>query len=99
MTTAVSIAPGSAESLFDIGDGLARLLEQARQETAGGIPESVLARLMDMVEALRSRLIPKVQRDPRSLFDLDERLIELIDCAEEAAEAGEVPQELLQEIS
>jgi hypothetical protein len=99
MATTESFVSMSVESMFDIGDRLAGLLEQARQETAGGeIPGIVLARLADTVEAMRSRLIQKVGRDPRSLFDL-ERLIELIDCAEEAAEEGEVPQELLQEIN
>jgi Siphovirus Gp157 len=37
------------------------------------------------------------ERDPRSLFDLDDELIELMDRAEEAAEAGAIPEELLQE--
>jgi DNA repair ATPase RecN len=100
MAIVESIVPGSAESVFEIGDRLTGLLQQARQEAAcDGIGESVLARLADTVEALRSRLVRKVERDPRSLFDLDERLIGLMDCAEEAAECGEVPQELLQEIN
>ena len=91
---------GAAESVFDIGDRLAGLLNQARQESADSeIPGSVRARLADTVEALRSRVIPKVERDPRSLFDLDERLVELLDSADEAAEAGEIPQDLLQEIN
>jgi hypothetical protein len=41
-----------------------------------------------------------VERDPRSLFDLDDRLIDLMDRIEEAtAEGGEVPPELGQEIN
>jgi Siphovirus Gp157 len=73
------------------------LLEQARQEAGcGGIPESVLARLVDAVESFRSRLVHKVERDPRSLFDIDERLVDLLERAEEAAEVGEIPKELLQ---
>jgi hypothetical protein len=90
----------SPESVFDIGDRLTGLLKQARQEAIdGGIPGSVLARLADTVEALRSRVVRKLERDPRSLFDLDERLIDLLECADEAAEEGEVPQELLLEIN
>jgi hypothetical protein len=100
MSTTESFVSMSVESMFDIGERLAGLLEQARQESAGGeIPGTVLARLGDTVEAMRSRLIQKAERDPQSLFDLDERLVDLIDCAEEASEHGEVPQELLQEIN
>jgi hypothetical protein len=92
--------PASAESIFDVGGRLSGLLEQAKREAGdGGIPEAVLMRLADTVEALRSRLIPKTERDPRSLFDLDERLIELLERAEEAAEHGEVPQDLLEEMN
>ena len=38
-------------------------------------------------------------RDPRSLFDLDEQLVELLERAEESAQEGEIPQELLQEMN
>lgn len=101
MTVTVSTLTAVTESsVFELGDLLTRLLEHARQEAAsGGIREGVLARLADTVEALRSRLSQKVERDPRALFDLDERLIELLERAEEAAEAGEIPQELLQEMN
>ena len=100
MATAESIVAASPESVFDIGDRLTELLKQARQEAAdGGIPRSVLARLADRVEDLRSRVVRKVVRDPRSLFDLDERLIELLECADEAAQAGEIPPELRQDIN
>lgn len=100
MAAALPSPPASAESIFDIGDRLARLLEEAKQQAGGGhVPENVLARLADAVEALRSRVVLKPERDPRSLFDLDERLIELMNRAEEAAESGEIPQELCQEIN
>ena len=100
MAATVSIMPALTESVFEAGDRLTGLLGQARQEAHGaGISESVLARLADAVESLRSRLIQKAERDPRSLFDLDERLIELLERAEEAAEDGEIPPELLQEIN
>ena len=100
MAPVESIVAEAPESVFDIGDRLTGLLKQAKQEAIdGGIPGSVLARLSDTVEALRSRVVHKVERDPRSLFDLDERLIELLECADEAAQDGEIPQELLQEIN
>ena len=98
MATVETIVPAS--SVFEIGDRVVRLLKEARQEAGNGaIPESVSARLADSLEALRSRLIQKSERDPRSLFDLDERLIELMNCAEEAAAGGGISQELLQEIN
>jgi len=90
----------SSESVFDIGDRLTGLLKEARQRSPDGvIPGNVLARLADMVEILRSHIIHKAERDPRSLFDLDERLVELLECADDAAQVGEVPQELLVEIN
>ena len=88
------------ESVFDVGDRLEELLKQAREETHDGIlPPSVRARLADAVEVLRLRLVSKAERDPRSLFDLDERLVELLDSADEAAEVGEIPPDLLQAIN
>ena len=99
MATTESLV-ASSESVFDVGDRLTGLLKEARQESTGGtIPRNVLARLADVVETLRSRVVHKVERDPRSLFDLDERLIELLDCADDAAQVGEIPQELLLEIN
>jgi len=90
----------SSESVFDIGDRLTGLLKEARQESVGGaIPGDILARLADIVEILRSRVIHKAERDPRSLFDLDERLVELLECADDAAQVGEIPKELLLEIN
>src|SRR5262245_42383843 len=52
-----------------------------------------------MTVETRSPLLQRPERDPKSLFDLDERMIELMDCAEDAAEQGEVPPELVQEIN
>jgi hypothetical protein len=100
MTTVETIVPAPAESVFEIGERLAGLLKQARQDAGSGeIAESVLARLADTAQALRSRLVRRPERDPRSLFDLDERLIDLMDCAEDAAEEGEIPQPLIGEIN
>src|SRR5262245_959285 len=89
-----------AESIFDLGDRLLTLIRQFREQAVHDeIPESHLSRLADAVEAFRSRLVRKAERDPRSLFDLDERLIELMDCAEESAEHGEIPKDLVDEIN
>jgi DNA repair ATPase RecN len=100
MAATVPVLPGSAQSVFDVGDRLAGLLEQAKQEASTGqVSETMLARLADAVEALRSRVVRKPERDPQSLFDLDERLIDLMERAEEAAEGGEIPQELVEEIN
>jgi hypothetical protein len=80
----------------------------APQETPVGLAERLLAalrqssedRAVDLVEALRSRLAKRQPRDPRSLFDLDDRLIDLMDRAEEANETtGAVHEELIQEIN
>ena len=39
-------------------------------------------------------------RDPRSLFDIDERLVELMDqVADAAADGQELPSELVEEIN
>ncbi len=91
----------ASESAFDIGKRLAGLLEQAERDTVGGeLPANVRDRIADLVESLRRRLARNTERDPRSLFDLDERLIELMDQIEDAAaEHGEIPAELLQEIN
>jgi hypothetical protein len=101
MAIAVLAPLSPPESLFDIGKRLARLLEQAEEEAAGGqLPDSLRERLTDTVEALRVRVARKTERDPRSLFDIDEGLVDLMDQVEEAvADGGEIPQELVQEIN
>ncbi len=63
------------------------------------MPQNLRCRIADVPEALRSRLTSGAEREHRSLFDLDERLIELMDRLEDSiAEAGEAPPELQQEI-
>ena len=53
----------------------------------------------DLVEVLRRRIVRKPDGDQRSLFDLDDRLIELIGLVEEATDAGGgISKELTQEI-
>jgi len=101
MAIAVLAPPSPPESMLDIGKRLAGLLEQAEREAADGqLPDTVRERLTDTVEALRVRLSRKNERDPRSLFDIDERLVDLMDQVEDAvADGGEIPQELVQEIN
>jgi hypothetical protein len=77
---------------------LAELMEGAAEESVDGkLSEELRVRVADLVEALRKRVVLKPERDPRSLFDIDERLVDLMDRIEEAAEAGDIPQELVQE--
>jgi hypothetical protein len=100
MAATLSVFPKTSESVFDVARRLADLMEGAAAESADGkLPEGVRERVADMVEALRKHVAAKPERDPRSLFDIDERLIDLMDRVEEAAEAGDIPEELLQEIN
>jgi len=97
MATVETRVLSQTESIFDLGDRLATLLHQIREQTVHDeIPETCLSRLADTVEVLRSRLVRRTERDPRSLFELDQRLIELMDRAEDTAEQGEIPQDLLE---
>lgn len=90
----------SPESALELGKRLVTLLEDAELDAGGQLPETAREHLADLVEALRRRLAIKASRDPRSLFDLDERLIELMDQAEDAvSEASEIPQDLVHEIN
>jgi hypothetical protein len=96
-----SSAPTVLESALEASRRLTELLTQAGMEGGGDrSPDHLRERIADTLDILRSRLGRRVERDPRSLFDLDERLIDLMDRIEEAtAEGGEVPQELGQEIN
>jgi hypothetical protein len=96
-----SSPPTVVESALEASRRLTELLAQAGMEGGGDrLPDHLRERIADTLDILRSRLGRRVERDPRSLFDLDERLIDLMDRVEEAtAEGGEVPQELGQEIN
>jgi hypothetical protein len=49
---------------------------------------------------MRRQVVPKHDRDLRSLFDLDERLIDIMDRAEEeSSDTGSISEELAQEIT
>lgn len=86
------------ESALEASRRLTELLAQAGMEGGGDrLPDHLRERIADTLDILRSRLGRRVERD---LFDLDERLIDLMDRIEEAtAEGDEVPQELAQEIN
>ncbi len=98
MAAALSVSPNTSESVFDVAKRLAELVGEAAPGSVDGkLPDEIRERVADLVEALRKHVVAKPERDPRSLFDIDERLVDLIDRIEVAAEAGEIPQELLQE--
>jgi hypothetical protein len=64
------------------------------------LPEFVRERIANIVESVRKHLAGKMELDPRSLFDLDEYLIELMDRVEEStADGREIPPCLLQEVT
>jgi hypothetical protein len=96
-----SAHPTPSESALEVSKRLTELLAQAESESTGDrLPDDLRDRIADTLEILRSRLHRKAERDPRSLFEIDERLIELMDRLEDTtADGGEPPQELLQEIN
>jgi hypothetical protein len=98
---AVAALVSAPVSVFGIGKRLAELLAQAEAESAGEhLSEAVRDQIADIIEILRSRVVRRSERDLRSLFDLDERMIDLMDRVEDAtAEGGEVPEKLMQEIT
>ena len=101
MAVTIAVPQTGAESLFDVGRRFHTLLIEAEREAAGGqVAEDARQRLANIVEALRTHLLHKTERDPRSLFDIDEHLVELMDRVEEAVgESGELPPELAQEVN
>ena len=99
----LAVVPPSAggDSIFDISARLSLLLKDAETESVGGkLNESTRERVADLLEAMRRQVIRKPDRDLRSLFDLDERLIDLMDRAEEeSADNGILSVELATEIT
>jgi hypothetical protein len=98
--SALAIVPGIPETISCLSRRLAELLEQSGSEGAQSqLPDATREQATGLVEALRRRVVRQPDRDHRSLFDLDDRLIELMSLVEEAADAGgEIPKELAQEI-
>jgi Gp157 protein len=97
---ALAVVPVTLETVSGLSRRLAELLEQSESEgVQGQLPDATREQATGLVEALRRRIVRKPDRDHRSLFDLDDRLIELMGLVEEAADAGaEISTELAQEI-
>ena len=96
--SALAVMPVASEPVSCLSRRLADLLAQGE---ADGIqlPDAAREQATVLVEALRRRILRKPDRDHRSLFDLDDRLIELMGLVEEAADTGtEISAELAQEI-
>lgn len=93
---AVAVLPVVQESTAELARRLANLIGDGDQHS---MPEAVRDQVAVLLDALRSRVVRKSERDHRSLFELDDRLIELMGQVEEAAEAGtEITPELAEEI-
>lgn len=91
----------SEESVYDLGQRLSELLAECGQAASGGeVPEVIRDRIADIAEAIRRRVARRAERDMRSLFDLDDRFVELMDRADDEAEdSGIVSEALLHEIT
>jgi len=89
--------PTVLKSALEASRRLTELLTQAETDCARDrLSDNLRDRIADTLDILRGRLGRRVERDPRSLFDLDDRLIDLMDRIEEATgEGGEVPQSLV----
>ena len=69
----VAVLAPAPESVFEIGKRLNELLTEAEVDSDDdGLPESARERIANVVEALRTRVVRRPERDLRSLFDLDE---------------------------
>ena len=100
MTGALAVVGKAPASIFELGVQLSAVLNEAAPESTGGeLSDAARERVADLVEALRNRVVRKPDRDLGSLFDLDDRLIELMDTVEEHQEQGiQIPQEVAMEI-
>ena len=98
--SALAVVPTMPETVAGLSRRLAELLEESEAHgTQSQLQDGTRAQAADLVEALRVRIVRKVDRDHRSLFELDDRLIELMGLVEEAADAGAaISEELAQEI-
>ena len=93
---AVATFPVTQESASALARRLSELMEHNEQDH---MPEPVRDQVVVLLDVLRARVIRKPERDHRSLFELDDRLIELMGQVEEAADAGtEITKDLAEEI-
>src|SRR2546425_9740281 len=87
--SALAIVPGVPETISGLSRRLAELLEQSESEgVQSQLPDATREQATGLVEALRRRIVRKPDRDHRSLFDLDDRLIELMWLVAAAAATG-----------
>lgn len=100
MATAIAILPATEPSTV-VAERLATLLRQAETESIGDdLPQFIRGQAADLIEVLRGRVRVHPEGDPRSLFDIDDHLVELMNRAEdEANESGDIPESLAQEIT
>ncbi len=100
MAAALAVVAKAPASVFDLGAQLASLLADAAPVAVGDqLPDAARERAADLIEAIRNRVARRPGKDLRSLFDLDDRLIDLMDEVEQHSEHGvEIPQELAREI-
>lgn len=98
--SALAMVPITPETVSGLSRRLAELLEGSESDgVQGQLPDAIREQAIGLVEVLRRRIVRKPDRDHRSLFDLDDRLIELMSLVEEATDAGgEISKELAQEI-
>ena len=98
--SALAVVPTMPETVAGLSRRLAELLEESEAHgTQSQLQDGTRAQAADLVEAPRVRIVRKVDRDHRSLFELDDRLIELMVLVEEAPDAGAaISEELAQEI-
>jgi hypothetical protein len=95
--SALAVVPTPAETPSGLSRRLTELLEQSADGSQ--LPDATREHATVLLEALRRRIVRRTERDHRSLFDLDDRLIELMGMVEEVADAGtEISAELAQEI-
>ena len=100
LMSALAVVPTMPETVAGLSRRLAELLEESEAHgTQSQLQDGTRAQAADLVEAPRVRIVRKVDRDHRSLFELDDRLIELMVLVEEAPDAGAaISEELAQEI-
>src|SRR5258708_13592347 len=95
---ALAVVPVTPETVSGLSRRLAELLEQSEADgVQGQLPDATREQAAGLVEALRRRIVRRPDRDHRSLFDLDDRLIELMGRGEESAgPRGVISSELSQ---
>jgi hypothetical protein len=99
--TVPTTSPWMEDSVFDLAQRLAQLLADVSPQSPGGqLPDQLRERVADLADAIRRRTAKKADRDLRSLFDLDDRFIELMDRADdEISDSGQISEDLTAEMT